>query len=267
MIEGTATDPKSARDTLLERYRGTVFEQDVTGSNPSWLLTLGVWHRKRRGFGQQFCPRCLEDDPEPYYRTYWRLAWITACNTHNCRLADRCDRCHAPCMPHRSRAPTCHECGRDRRAHPMIPILWPALLLQRHLSVAMNTGYFAPFGSRAVEPLTVFGTARQVVKIISSGRRSLGLRQAIAAHPRSAAYPSLLDSVGFDTGEEFEKLDVATRHAAMVFAARCFEGWPFMFAGYCGDARLWRSWAIKDRKSNELAFPYADAVERYLSHT
>lgn len=44
----------------------------------------------------QFCPRCLAEDVEPYFRRYWRVVAMTCCLRHGCVLIDACPICHQP---------------------------------------------------------------------------------------------------------------------------------------------------------------------------
>jgi hypothetical protein len=265
LAAGTGTALELARLTVLSRYEGSVFESSATNVNPAWIMRLGVWHRTRRGHGQQFCPLCLAADATPYQRICWRLGWQTACVEHGTRLLDACDRCDAPCVPHRSQLPTCHVCGRDRReasakaADPM------TVVLQVDLHRAITSGYFRPLGYDAVHPLVVFGLLRQLAKVIASGRRSAALRVAIARQSPALAQALTERVVGLDAGEDLERLRVPARHLVMALAARCLVGWPFAFVGHCGEARLSRSWALRDNSPAKLPHAYVDAVDRYLT--
>lgn len=68
-----------------------------------WVLALGVRNRTYRG-GVQFCPLCFHNDTRPYFRRYWRFAWVTSCLEHNIQLVDRCPSCKIPIEPHRLEA-------------------------------------------------------------------------------------------------------------------------------------------------------------------
>jgi hypothetical protein len=43
----------------------------------------------------QFCPSCLRDDEEPYFRRRWRRATFMICPTHHRALIDRCPSCRS----------------------------------------------------------------------------------------------------------------------------------------------------------------------------
>jgi len=67
----------------------------------------------------QYCPRCLAEGPEPYFRRGWRFAVEAVCVRHRCRLYDACWRCGALLAPLAqtplaqtivSRRPVCAAC-------------------------------------------------------------------------------------------------------------------------------------------------------------
>lgn len=87
-----------------------------------WVLALGARNTKRRS-GLQYCPQCLAEDEEPYFRIQWRFAWHTGCAKHGCSLRDRCCQCDSPLEPHRIDAQTtdvthCPTCGERLSSAP-----------------------------------------------------------------------------------------------------------------------------------------------------
>lgn len=76
----------------------------------------------RSGGHPMFCPTCLANDPLPYFRISWRIAFNTRCPVHGCQLREACPNCgHAP-WPSKiqgtepGRWPSlrfCHACGKD----------------------------------------------------------------------------------------------------------------------------------------------------------
>lgn len=100
------------------------------------LLPVGVYHRTRRRYGQQFCPMCLAQDP-PYLRRSWRLSVAVACPVHHCFLRDSCPSCDAPFIPHKHHAllrRTCHACAANLVGGSLVPVPQDALRLQNLLS-------------------------------------------------------------------------------------------------------------------------------------
>ena len=122
----TGTPMSAAEATCLRAYEGVLFESfKLSGALP-WILTIGMYHRTRSAFGQQFCPLCLRADEVPYYRRSWRLAFMTVCPEHEVMLQDRCPQCESPLSFHRAEMgrggvddalemSMCHACGMDLR--------------------------------------------------------------------------------------------------------------------------------------------------------
>jgi hypothetical protein len=65
---GTGTPLAKAFATTLRAYEGILYVQYKTPGALPWIQTLKMHHRKRDGFGIQFCGRCLAEDPVPYFR-------------------------------------------------------------------------------------------------------------------------------------------------------------------------------------------------------
>lgn len=129
----TGTPIASAEGGCLRALEGILFPQfKLSGALP-WSLTVGMYHRKRAAFGQQFCPLCLGSDEVPYYRRSWRLAFMTICPLHEVMLLDRCQGCGSPLSFHRAEMgrggldealelTMCHACGVDLRQSDARPV-------------------------------------------------------------------------------------------------------------------------------------------------
>ncbi|WP_369597788.1 TniQ family protein [Aquitalea aquatica] len=133
MSEKTGTPLKCAMATTLLTYEGKLYNKYHPSGQLRWILPLQIYHRKRRGHGLQFCPQCLDEDTEPYYRKAWRVGLYTFCPKHNVMLLDRCPRCGYGVAFHRLelgrpsvvKAPSlasCWYCDFDLRTAPAPPI-------------------------------------------------------------------------------------------------------------------------------------------------
>lgn len=73
--------PQIALGTSLMEYEGRCVGKRVTRGVAPGILALGVYHRTRRRHGQQFCPTCIAEDEEPYYRkrSFLSILFVTAC--------------------------------------------------------------------------------------------------------------------------------------------------------------------------------------------
>ncbi len=134
-------------------------------SKTSWPWVMAQGSRNRRRFGGlQYCPHCLVEGPQPYFRRRWRLAWHIGCEQHQCLLADHCGHCRAPVEPHRCRArdgvqTLCANCRGDLRAARTAPASTDALALQRAADAVLATGGGA-WAGEVLDPAAWFGAGR-----------------------------------------------------------------------------------------------------------
>lgn len=92
--------------------------------HPLWVIPSRTYKSPR--WGSMFCPDCLAENDEPYFRLQWRMAYVVSCSKHQRWLLDRCPTCcHAP-WPTGSSVKTvmspvytshaiCWSCGYDLR--------------------------------------------------------------------------------------------------------------------------------------------------------
>ncbi len=129
LAQHTGTPLRRVVDTTLLRYQGVLYERKPATGQLRWILCAGMYHRKRQAFGTLYCPRCLTEDAEPYFRTRWRVAVLCHCAHHGVELLDRCPRCEEPVALHRQELgkpqsvdsgpmSDCHICGADLRDAP-----------------------------------------------------------------------------------------------------------------------------------------------------
>lgn len=154
-----------------------------------WLMAQGSRNRRRFG-GLQYCPHCLVEDPQPYFRRRWRLAWHVGCDRHRCLLADHCGHCRAPVEPHRCRArdevqTICADCRGDLREARTAPACTDALAFQRAADAVLTQGGGA-WAGEMLDPAAWFGAARR-----HAGGR-IRLLETDAVPPSLSALPLVL---------------------------------------------------------------------------
>ena len=88
LAHGTGVTVERAFDTTIEALQGKLFEKHAPAGRTAWVLPLGIYHRTRLLYGNQFCPDCLDETPA-YFRLNWRLALASTCPRHGIVLADR----------------------------------------------------------------------------------------------------------------------------------------------------------------------------------
>ncbi len=84
LVAGTGTSRDRAFATTLRVFDGLLYPRYKESGNLPWILALKIFHRRRQGFGQQFCIGCLRDDATPYFRKVWRVGLLTCCQHHQC---------------------------------------------------------------------------------------------------------------------------------------------------------------------------------------
>lgn len=102
LVARTGTSRERVVQTTLRAFESFAFEHFNETGVTRWILPLGIFHRTRRAYGQQFCPQCMTEEAEPYLRRHWRLGLTVICTRHGVLLQDRCATCARPLAPHRS---------------------------------------------------------------------------------------------------------------------------------------------------------------------
>ena len=131
LSERTGTPREQVWNTTLRSYEGLLYSKFRASGNLQWILGLKLYHRKRQGHGLQYCPACLAEDPIPYFRKRWRVAFYTVCTKHQTMMLDRCPQCAAAIAIHRldianndaiddGTLSYCHSCGFDLRTAPAV---------------------------------------------------------------------------------------------------------------------------------------------------
>lgn len=193
-------------------------EQDMVNGCGPWILSLGIYHRKRHGFGQQYCPACLTESP--VYVRQWRLASETVCHRHLLLLIDRCSKCQQPIIPHRQfpRSTSCHNCG---------------FLLTAKADAVVDSASQIQITQTSLRFQA--GLHRDVVRV---GNHELSMRVfARGVHTLvSLLHARLRDGIwGRELGTrnqlhvEIEHASVAERHRCLQLLDAVMEDWPHQF--------------------------------------
>lgn len=180
----TGTPIVEAFGSTFRAYRMKLYRNRHESGIDHWILPLEMWHRKRQGFGLQFCPACLAEDAVPYYRKRWRVALYTVCPEHNCMVRDRCPACGSAVAFHRIDVgpdgstdyplSSCHNCRFDlRRSKIDVPVLYEQSSYQAMLSMLRMLG-----GETHPEfDIGFFDVLHQLCKLMLSGNGLIQLRR------------------------------------------------------------------------------------------
>lgn len=124
LLKHTVMDSTQINALFLSSYEGILFECHHN-SHPM-INSIGIFHRKRKGYGMLYCPGCFESG-RLYYKKQWRLKASITCTSCGLRLQDRCTNCDSPVCFHRLETgrkksymkdsmSICYSCGRDLRS-------------------------------------------------------------------------------------------------------------------------------------------------------
>ena len=183
----TGTSLAAAYVTTLRSYEGQLFATMKTSGAQPWIQSLKIYHRKRLGFGLQYCGACLAEGPEPYFRKRWRVTLNTICDRHQCMLHDRCPGCEAGVVFHRTdigqgasqdfiSLAQCHACGFDLREAPLGPIV-----SYDDAAVARHKELCADLRRGAAIDLEAMRTLHHLVGLLLSRYKTVHLREHVCA--------------------------------------------------------------------------------------
>ena len=254
LSEQTGSGVAELRGGMLSAYEGTLFERHNPNGNTNWILPLGIYHRKRHGFGVQFCPLCLFADPVPYFRRKWRLAFVTICDQHNCLLHDRCPACQAPVIYFRNDLgrrkdykltshTLCWQCEFDLCRAPAYSPSAPdglSFVALRSLVAFHDIGWW--FQGDATMPYgqLYFDALHHLAMFLSStrGRRLLDVIEQETGWRALSGCPV--------KRERLEHRSVRVRHELLVAALWLLEDWPDRFVRAATSSGLPQSRILND---------------------
>lgn len=190
----------------IERLTPARFARARCSAVVPWIAVAGVYHRERRGIALQFCPGCLRD--HGYVRKAWRLAFQVVCVEHGLEMADRCPRCEALFVPHRSvsRVDRCHQC-------------------------------YALLGLEDGHRVALAGPEASLQVRLQADLES----QKDAAWSRVRDFRSLLSVVAVangDVGPGIERSNIKRRLRLLGWLAEVVHDWPRSFRDFCTAHRL-----------------------------
>ena len=285
----TGTPPQRALETFISTYEGALWPTyRPTGVLP-WVLPNYRRGRRRIQHGMQYCPTCLSDDPEPYYRREWRLAFNVVCVRHREYLRDGCFACGAPVefhasdfrvrlLPFECANTTCVRCGANLRdAHLIRPFKPPGEALvsfQQRLSSALKYGWSPELPGGEVRSFLHFHGLRQIVRLVASKGRGSRLRRQWSAERAEFDFE-------FDHRRSlpiFEELRHSARAQIMRVCASLLEHWPNTFVRKCHELRISSSyvnnysaempnWLFRELRwaLNDLDYAPSDAERRSVA--
>lgn len=278
MAEKSGTPIKRVVGTTLAGYEGILFENRFSKGSGKWILPVRGHPSTILRPGMQFCPKCLAEDGEPYYRRTWRLAFITLCTKHGTQLFDCCIKCNAPVFftkaisngQHESPSDHmtfCYSCKADfRDAVPESARLisnTPSdaeLAFQERLEKAVEEGWVEVPGSGPIYTLLYFPVLYQVMRLLASGERGRVLREILCRE-----YGFELFSVKSTDGRMLNLATVSERRGLVQVTRQLLDGWPNEFVAFCSANKLWSQYLLDNFKL--APFWFWSVVHEHLTRT
>lgn len=262
LADGSARTLKRVKATTLTEFEHILFHENHLAGQLKWVLPLSIYHRKHRGYGLQYCPQCLAEDEEPYFRRAWRLALFTFCPKHQIMLLDRCPQCSSPIEFHRielgrpqlvdvDTLATCWQCGFDLRKTVTEPVnKWDSMIFaswERALRLLARGGH-----CKSRFDYTRLDVLHQLCAIIVSMRLAPRLQGHICTLAHQPIHPFLRDRISF------EQRSLTERHYVLGLAWWLMMSWP---------KRLIRAWKGNAIKYNVLLRDFESPPFMYFQMT
>jgi hypothetical protein len=259
LSEKTSIKKENLYQLTLESYQQQLYNYFSHSGILKWVLPLNIYHRKRMGFGQQFCPKCLEEDQTPYFRKHWRVAFNTFCTTHRIMHNDKCPQCNYPVMFHRvelgkpnafNGTPMCicTTCGFDLRNSKQQPI---STIDRKSFNMLFSLLESLQMGNHLTLDLDHLNVLRQFCKLINS--RVTGDKVC-----RYLIKQLDLDKDSVISSQiEFERSDLKHRHQTIQLATWILSCWQKIIQSM---------WEQKVVRYNYLTKDFYEAPEFYLNY-
>jgi len=260
----TATPIERVRAACLRKYEGRLYEKHNPLGNTHLIMPLGIFHRTHKRYGLQFCPLCLAEDGDPFFRCRWRLSIVTVCEKHKIILCDRCPECDAPITFHRtslddSRITLCWRCRFDLRnalAQAHLTARAQALNQIKLLRICRNGWVDIPnYGP--VYSAQYFAVYRQILQILSRKRATNG-REHLTCVLKLPSFDEKKPSKRVDA----EYLPLGERYLLVAMANWVLLDWPHRWLRFCQDTGLWTSEVFRDM--GEIPFWYWEPCHEWL---
>ena len=263
LIDRTGTTREVAYGTTLLAYEDWLYEKMRISGASRWILTLQMYHRKRTGFGLQYCPRCLGQDRIPYFRKRWRVAFYLICTKHRVRLLDRCPRCDSVVAFHRielgkpnvfqvESLAVCHMCGFDlsnAKAERVGASGDQATNLLMRLCQVLETTGSTENQEAGADHLVVL---HQLCKLMYSPRKQIHLREFVAAQLGIVPSQIVLGKTPFESRGLVERTEILMMALWMKVNLR---------------VRLHDAWRGRALRYNHMLKDFEDPPEWYVQLT
>ena len=253
LSQKTATPLTQANQTLLRSFEGVVFEKHNPYGNTHWIMPLGIRHRIRMAYGQQYCPLCLEESP--YLKKTWRMAFSTVCSKHQILLFDRCPQCQFPIhfhridMGNRHRLASldlhyCYRCKCDLRrpANTRPKSLLEVMSIQNQFENFILTKKASVGPHANIHSLEYFNGIRQLLRLLLGIRNSDNFQKEIARLTNTPFIPIKKSH----SNRIIEVKSVEERFNGILTLSRLLQDWPKTFLKACQMSSIYKCHLTQD---------------------
>lgn len=251
MCELTGATKAQAYQSTLRSFEGFVYEHHNPCANTKWILPLGIYHRTRKGFGLMYCPLCLKEDKEPYFRKQWRLAFHLICDRHGTLMCDRCPSCGTAVVFFRrelgrrseidgGEITLCHACGFDLRFAPAHDPPAPdgqVLAMLRSLIMFRDLGWWFA-GVRHIAYSHLYLDVVHHLAALIGARRGRKLREEIERQTRRKLPDLSIGNIKLEMRPFWE------RYWMVLLALWALQDWPQRFRTVNAAAGLSSAWLL-----------------------
>lgn len=246
LVSKTGTPSSRIISTTLVGYEGLLCEKLNASGRTRWILP--VTGGPIQGMhGLQYCPQCLSEDEEPFFRRSWRLAFNVICIKHRIELSDRCLSCDKAVdfrkgfRSIRRQVPLgsitrCFSCYRDIRE-------WSSTVLSRNASLeeiefqkflVETTKLGRVEGTRTIYTYLYFTVLRRLIKALSHKSKDAEFRKKLS-------YATGLEIFSITCPNKtngIEELRVCDRRRLLNTARWLLTDWPERYINFCKVSNL-----------------------------
>lgn len=253
------------KDDLLKNLLISTCEHFYPHLNKSkqvkWLLHIGV-HQRGQKNSLQYCPACISSDKIPYFRTYWRLGFLTSCHIHDICFLDSCPNCGSSIDLIRYKKTDnkifepldylkCNQCSFDLRDSPQIkPSYYEIEATKEHLTLLVE-------GHGSIGNLTFnyshlyYDGLKRIMSFILCSKKGIDI------------FEYIVNKFGFNSNyiesrmkvsrySEPEHLTINIRKIGIIFSYYIMKDWPISFIKICKKFEVTKRFIY----SSHLNYPF-----------
>lgn len=196
LCELTGTPAEKGVKTTLRDYHHKIYLPQRSRESGKWTLPFKWPGDRLVSDGIQFCPQCLAEDQDPYFRREWRLALFTFCPRHKTMMYDSCPSCGMRISYSRhdrfrevektSAIHECVYCGADLRKAPLLlPLAYGSepYNFYRDVLIDIQSGEMEWYG------LDFYRVVHQLCKAIICSKNQGRLRRYVGSYFSVATSP------------------------------------------------------------------------------